>query len=489
MRKALTGRAPPSMITEMGGPASMRDEPGGPRLAAIARALGLVLAAGCGPPLSLDASGTTGSSATGSTGASTHGSADTAAEDDAPPPDVPTMDVPEPRLPPGECPAGCAVELRLAWAWDEERRPPGDPPVPPVPGAEERLSAMIRALDGSFVVATQRDGGPWLTRVDRDGGLVWSVPLPLEFGSEIVDLALHPSGKLAVLAEGIINAYQLLVLARVDPSTPSIETQGVSIINGTENRPARAGSVMPLNEEQGETAVLVVESGVTIDGAEQDAIRILYYYGSRIVAYRTIDTQLASAPPRRPKGALLTTGEIMITIPGTAGAGTDEYVVWLDPVSLYPLESEPLPGPADAVAVGPDGALVVAGHTARSPAQGVLQAMGLPRKQPPAWLYSADVPTTTPSSPVVAVDARGHAYVALRTTAGTPDAPGEAAVALMRLAADGTPLWSTTLPLASDPSAKPITLSLADDDVGLVLAAIVDGHLHLERREQGCRCD
>jgi hypothetical protein len=470
----------------------MRDEPGEPRLAALARALGLVLATGCGPTQSLDAIGPATSSGAGTTGSSTHGSADTStAGEDAPPPDVPATDLPAPPLAPGECPAGCVVDLPLAWAWDEEPRPPAEPPDP---SAVPRLSAMIRALDGSLVVATRRNDEPWLTQVDRDGGLVASMPLPLQFECEIVDMTLYPSGKLILLAECVLQEYQVLEVIRFDLGAWFLESEAWNLIAGTEDRPARTGSVMPLSEELDEVAVLVVESAVTPEGLDQDAIQIFYYANGGFYDYRLLDTQLAHAPPRRPKSALLPTGEIVMTV---SGLGTDmgDYAVWLAPDSLLPLTSGLLRGPADALAVGPDGKVVVAGHAALPspplplPAQVVLQATGLPRTQPPTWESDVYVLGTTVSGPVVAMDALGHAYLAMRTTAGAPHDLGAAAVALVRLAADGTPVWSTTLPLASDATPLPIGLSLADDDESLVLATIVDGHLHLEQREQGCRCE
>jgi hypothetical protein len=462
----------------MGGPAMAHHEPGERRLAAIAWALGVGLA-GCRDPVSLDERDPAATSTTGSTGASSHGSIDgSSSSGSSVPPDVPLGDLPGPPVVPGACPEGCVVDLPLAWAWDDELRPP---PV------ERRLAAMVRTLDGAFVVADDRDGESWLTQVDRDGALVWSMPAQLSFDCEIVDMVVHPSGVISVIAEGFDGAFPLLVLAVLFTDSENLVELSGLYLAGTEDRPGQVGSLIPIDGfSQYDVVVLVRETVPARDGLEFDLIKALYFTSGFLKNSSVIDMQLASAPPWRPSGTRLPSGEIAMTLPGSEGTG--DYMAWLDAPSLFPLGTEALPGPADVVTSTPTGAVVVAGHTP-SRASLELQAMQLPRLQPPAWLFSAGVPTTTASAPVLAVDTLGSAYLAVRTTAGTPDAPGEAAVALLRVAADGTPVWSTTLPLAAEASPAPVALSLAADDQSLVLAAIVDGSLHLEQHEQGCRCD
>jgi hypothetical protein len=114
----------------------------------------------------------------------------------------------------------------------------------------------------------------------------------------------------------------------------------------------------------------------------------------------------------------------------------------------------------------------------------VLHAAALPHAEPAAWLQAIDAPGPTTGAPALVIDAEGSSTLALRTL---DEETGEPAVMLVRLAPDGSPAWSSTLPVPASDSPTPVALALADDD--LVLATIVDERLHLERREQGCRCD
>lgn len=441
-----------------------------------AGALGLLLASGCGSTVSLDANATTttgSSSTTGTTSAGSHTTEGSSSSEGDAPPDVPTPDVPGiPPLPPGACPAECAVELPLVWAW-EERLPPA--------ASERRVSAMVRALDGSLVVAERRDGEVWLTQVEANGSFAWTAPMSLGCDCEVVDLAIGRDGELVLLGEGSVgNGIQILVLGNyllLGFTAPIENWMTWDIIYGTPERDPRVGSVIPLDD--GGVAVLVVE--VATDPLVKDWFQIYYYALGTQQSLSLVDTQLAADAPRRPRGVALPDGRLAMTLPRTSAASPGDYVLFVHPVEGGVSEIEGLPGPADVIAEGLDGAVVVAGTLWGPPAQPVLHAAGLPLADPPAWTLATEVPTSTTHAPVVAVDAEGSATVALWT-------PREAAVALWRLAADGTPVWSTTLPLAASDSPLPVALSLAHDG-DLVLAAIVDGRLHLERREQGCRCD
>jgi hypothetical protein len=439
-------------------------------------ALSLLLAGGCGS-VSLDASSPSGTgSSTGgvtSTPTSTDGTGSSGAE---PPPDLPMADVPEPSRPPvGTCPAECAVDLPLVWAYDEDWRPPLD-------GDGGHLATMARAPDGSLVVAGSRDGQPWLTRLLDDGTPQWTTPIELSCDCEIVDLAFTPLGLLFLLGQGsYLNGAQLLVVGCFELGNDTASPHWIAwdVLYGTPSRPGRVGSVLPLGEST--VALPVIESGLGGGELDKDWFEILYYSDAQLESLWLVDTQLASGPPRRPRGAVLSDGRLATALAGSTAKG--DYVVWLDPWSSFALAVEPLPGPIDAMVGGPDATLVVAGARALSPGQTALAAAGLPALDPPAWQLATDVATTPTDAPALAVDAQGGTYLALRTTVGAPDDP-TSEVSLWRLAPDGTPLWSTTLPLTAS---ERVALAIADHD--LVLAAIVDGHLHVERREQGCRCD
>lgn len=477
------------MITEMEHGASTRA--GTPRRERSRGAVSLVAAASltgalaCGPTVSLDEREPVASSsgAMSSSGSSTHASSDGAdSTTQGPAPEVPP-DLPPVPLP-GECPPGCTVDLPVTWTWEDEARPPSGGGEAP---QGRWLSAAVAPLDGGWIVADQRGGQAWLTRVDPSGALEWSVPLELECDCEVVDLALYPSGALAVLGQGLLDDfYTIFGVGRFDLDAVSLEWMSWEFLGNNGTQRPRIGSLIPIDDVH--AALLLIETQDTGPKGVLDLIELFYYETDYITDYRLIDVQLAGTEPtRRPLGALLPGGEIAMSIPD-GPSGSSGYVAWLDAVDLLPFAAEGVPGGSEVVALGPGSELVVASHTVVSPEQVVVEASSLRRAQPPAWSYSAGVPTTSASEPDLAVDELGSAVIALRITAGTVDDPRDTAVRLTRLAPDGAEVWTTSLPLAVGPSPRPLALELTDDD-GLLLAGIVGDRLHLERREQACRCE
>lgn len=466
----------------MGERLGRRGEGGARRLGGRALAGGLAVAWACGPTVSLDVAAPLATTDAASS-SSTSGSSTVAGSDSSDGPeraDGPSGDLPRPLLP-GECDPGCTVDLPLSWAWDDQARPPsGELPL------ERRLVAMEPSPDGGWVLAEHRDGVPWLTMVDRDGALAWTAPVELGFEAEIIDLAFQPGNGLLVVGQGHFDDYyDTVLLGRFDPRDLDFQWLSWNLVYGTELVPPRVGAVIPLDLVR--TAVLVTEAGQIGWDEGREWVEIFLYEHDYIIDYRLIDDQLASPDQdRRPLGVRLASGDLAVTI--AQGAAESGYVVWLDRDSLLPTGAELLPGAPEAVALGPDDAVAVAGHIEVSPQQVVLQAAGLPPAQPAEWTFSEGVLTTSGSQPAVAIDAHGSTTIALRTTAGTVDDPRDEAVLLTRLRPDGTLAWSTTVPLALDGSSRPVGLAVTDDE-GLVLAGIVDGRLHIERREQECRCD
>jgi hypothetical protein len=456
----------------------MSNEPGRASLGLLVGGLVVSLACGCGSTVSLDepvpeASGSSSTTATGTdahvTAAVDTGTASTAASL----PDVPEPDVP-PSTPPGLCPAECTPELPLVWTWESEPRLTG-----------RHLAAMVRALDGSFVVAENRGPEPWLTRVGPDGATMWSTYFSLACDCSIVELALMPEGDLMVLGDGVFNStltYVSVFHTSLGPDGTYPYWVAQAVVWGEVDRRARVGSLMPLGGDA--TAVMVAESGLDGEVLEKDWFEVYYFVSGQQDDAWLLDTQLATTPPRRPRGVALSPSELATTVPG--GFGLGDYVAWMPSWSSDVTAISPAPGPIDAIVAAPDDGIVVAGIERPVDASPLLRMAGLPHAEPPAWTHDVELPADASGQPALAVDASGSAYVALRIVdAGTR----EPAVWLSRLLPDGTPAWSTTLPLPASESPVPVALSLAADDEDLVLAAIVDERLHLERREQGCRCD
>lgn len=474
------------MITGMGERGSTgaqrRAGDGAGRTAGWVLAVCGLAATGCGPTISLDehepqasSSGTTSGS-----GSSTHAPTDgSGSSSEGAEPDVPRDDLPPPPLP-GECPPGCTVELPLAWATEDEVRRGDEQPL------ERQLSTMVELDDGGWVVADRRDGSPWLTRVSPDGIIEWSREADLAvIGYEIVDLALYPSGRLAVLGQGRERLYHYFVLGRFDLEAQLFEWIVSQPIYGSEVVAPRVGAVIPTDELH--AAVVVVEAHQLARRTHEELIELFVFEDQYFWDYRFIYSQLVGVGTGgRPRGERLSDGELAITFVDSSGQGG--YAAWLDAVDLTPYTAETLPAAPEATALGPADELVVAGQDVVTEEQVVLSAVGLRPGQSPRWSLSTGVRTTSVGATALAVDELGSAVLALRTTGGTPGDPGDPEVFVTRLAPDGTSVWSTTLPLAVQGSARPLALDLTADDA-IVLAGIVDGHLHVERREQGCRCD
>lgn len=474
------------------GPTTMRNDPRWTGSAALVVASAMGLASGCGSTTSLDlgAPPSTGTSTTDASNPGTPTSADASTTTGSgTPSDVP-VDVPAdlPDLPlPGSCPAACEVELPLVWSWEDEPllEPPPDP-LDPTDTQGRRLSAMTWAPDGTLLVADRRSGEPWLTRTTRDGALIWSLPFHFDCECEIVELGFSTSGQLVVLGEGLADwGSTWFELSSYFLSSDDIDflwRQGAPLY-GSPERPGRVGSLAALDDDF--IAVLVVQTGLDGDVIEKDWYEVRSFAAGSAQDLWQVDTQLATAAPRRPRGIALPRGEMAMSVQGSVGQG--DYVVWARGWYDVGAASE-LAGPVDAMAAGLEASIVTAGIDRTAPRGPVLHVASLPHEEPPAWIHALDVPAPGVGAPALAMDGAGNAYVAVRTTTDASD--DDAALMLMRFAPDGTPVWTTSLPLPVSEAPIPVALSLADDDdQDLVLAAIVDGRLHLERREQGCRCD
>lgn len=476
----------------MGAAAARSSEPGRVSLRWLVRALGLSLASGCGSTVSLDepsaqASGSSSTTATASTEAHATAAVDTGpASTGAPLPDVPAPDVP-PSMPPEVCPAECTPELPLVWTWESEpllERPPDDPPDGGTRITGRELAGLARALDGSFVIGENRGPEPWLTRVGPDGFTQWSTEFDLACNCAMVEITLTPEGDLMVLGEGRYNStltYISVWHTWLGPDDVYPYWLAQSVVWGSVERPARAGSLIPLGGET--TAVMVAQSGFEDRALEKDWFEIHYFVSGVQDNAWLLDTQLATSPPRRPRGVASSPEELVATVPG--GAGLGDYVAWMPTWSSDVTAIVPTPGPIDAIVATSDAGVVVAGIERPADASPMLRMAGLPHAEPPAWAHDVEVPADASGQPALALDESGSAYAAVRIVdAGTR----EPAVWLARLHPDGTLAWSTTVPLPASESPTPVGLTLTDGE-DLVLAAVVDERLHLERREQGCRCD
>lgn len=452
-------------------------------LAGLAAAAGL-LGPACGPGTSLDAQTPAGSSTTGLTTGDTAlvdtsdshrpDPADTSSGPDLPGPDLPDPD------PPGSCPADCELVLSEVWRWDE------DPASVDPPPAERRITELVRTLNDAIVIAEVRDGLPWLTRVSKSGTLLWSRSLQSEFGClscEITGMVATEDGKLLVAAGGEFGpSFPVVLIGKLELSRGNFEWSNWDFLSQFTVHSPRTGSLFVFDEVY--SGVLVIESNYYGDPYTTEALELFLFETAFFSDRFFIDSQPYSEQPWRPLGRRTADGAIAVALTDTAGSQADGYLVWLDPIEKQPIEVELLPSPADDLVLGASYDALTVGHDAASTRQLSVYVSRAPSSLPLDWVHTQTVPTTSASAPALAVDGTGRPIVATRITG--PD-PEDAALSLSRLALDGIPEWTTTLPLATDASARPVRL-VVDSLDAIELVTLVDGRLHVEKRQQDCQC-
>ncbi|MCA9705037.1 MAG: hypothetical protein KDK70_04195 [Myxococcales bacterium] len=445
------------------------------RLAPGAPALAMLMA--CGSLVSLDPPepSSSGSTATGSSGTSTSTSADGSTT--VTPADSTTAATPD-LPPPGSCPQGCALELNQVWSWDAEPLPADPLPV------ERSISAIVRTLDDEFVIADHRDGQPWISRVTNDGVELWSIPADLSCDCRITSLAITDDGQLLVGAEGtFFGRTNVFAIARYDLFLPSLEWLTWDILYQFTEHPPRVGSIVTIDDAF--VGLLVVEADIFGDPTTHETLELLLFQERSFWSRFPIDSQPYSEVAWRPLGRTTPNGGLVVGLTDTSGSQDDGYLVWLGPGGAAPIAVEPLPSPPEAMDLGAGWTTFVAGHERSSPREVSLHVSRTLSVLPLDWTHTESIPTTSDRTPALVADCEGGAIAALRVTTGPTEPP---ALALVRVADDGSLSGSTTLPIPADAAAQPVFLALDSKD-DLMIATLVEGELHLEKHSRGCQCD
>lgn len=383
----------------------------------------------------------------------------------------------DPRL----CAAECAVVLPPRWTYEAT-----PPPLAAAPGAHV-MPAMLRDADGTLTIAELADGTARLHRLDGEGRLQWNVPLPLPCDPcELTDVARHPSGDLLLSATGTNYGGQLRLIAmRYDAVRHAPVWEGGLPIEPIDGLQARSGGIAAVSDEV--AAQLYMRGQIDFD-VQQHTLVVAYGPDGTLVEEETL--MVDSASELRPPLLARPTpdGRVLVAVFAVAGdvpyGLTDRIAppLWQLGGFAYP------PTALDDVVLDARGHAIELGHTFDGTHAFLVLGERADVEQNPRWAASLSLPSTTASTAALALGPDGDVYAAVRTTqAASETAEPLAAVTMARWTSQGELRWQGTFLHAVAESFHPLGLAV-DDDEGLVLAAVVDGRLRVERRVQGCAC-
>jgi hypothetical protein len=388
----------------------------------------------------------------------------------------PTVDD-DPRL----CAAPCAIVLPPRWTYE------GPPtPLDAIAGVHA-MPAMLRDAEGMLTIAELVGNEARLHRLDAEGRLQWNVPLPLPCDTcELTDVAPHPSGDLLLSATGVDYAGELSLIAmRYDAVRHHAVWQGGLPIVPFEGLQVRSGGIAALPGDV--VAQLYIRGQVDFDVLQQ----------TLVVAYGPDGTLLeeeilATDSPTTLRPPLLARptpdGKMLVALFADAGAVTYGLVDRIAP-PLWQTDGFAYPATAlDDVVLDARGHAIELGHTFDGTHAYLVLSERAEVELRPRWAASLLLPSTTASTAAIALGPDGDVYAAVRTTQAASDtAEPLAAVTMVRWTPEGELRWQSTFLHAVAESFHPLGLAV-DDDEGLVLAAVVDGRIRVERRVQGCAC-
>lgn len=383
----------------------------------------------------------------------------------------------DPRL----CAAECALVLPPSWTYD------ATPPRVPAEPAAHVVPAMLHDPDGTITVAELVAGEPRLHRLDGEGHLQWNVPLPLSCDPcELSDVALHPSGDLLLSAMGLDDEGTLeLIAARYDATRHARVWQTKRAIEELAGVHERSGDIAALPD--GLVAQLYLR-GVLEFEVEQRTLVVAYDADGVLVDEEVL--LYGSATSMRPPLLARPTAEGALLV-GIFGGSSDPVYGIADRIwpPLWELGGSTYVSTSfDDIVLDASGNSIDVGHYFEGTHAYLLLSERSAEASDPRWVAQLALPSTTTSPATLALGPDGDVYVAIRTTQA-PGGTGEplAGLSLSRWTSEGELRWHTTLLQALADSVRPLRLAV-DRDEGLVIAAIVDGGLRVERRAQQCAC-
>ncbi len=449
------------------------------------RTIALMASLGCGPTVSLD-DPEAGSSSGTSIGAGPYGAL-TALDEGSMldgPDDGARLDLgdvkldvaPDIPLPPGACQPDCQLELGLAWSYDGFGRPESLAP-------EDRVAVIVEP-GGSITVAEVRQGELELARLSELGQEQWVMPLSLPCDPcRLVDLSLHPSGDLLIGGWGPDpTGTPTALAARVELGGPQLVWATSTALVTGEGIVPRAGSLVVYEDDR--LFQPVIEKSTTHD-LERPALFVYDDTGGGLLNVDTVTTGSASGdgpPPLLTHDAI---GTLVATFPTGRAAGPSGTLSWFwEPIGVIAITSRV--EPSLRLAADLSGRVLTLGQTPGE-LQSLLYLDSGDQLSPDQWQLIYVLPTVTSSTPALAVDDYGHAYVVARTAAGRPGFEASVVLEVLRWSEEGTLIWKQSLPVVFDHVDEPVSLAL-DFDGTLVLGGFMGGARHVEKREPGCIC-
>lgn len=382
---------------------------------------------------------------------------------------------------PRTCPAECSFRLALDWVYE------GAPSSTPSRPGTHAMGTMLREPSGTLTLGELRQGGATLHRLDRHGELQWNVPVPLP--CDVCDpshMARHPSGDLLVSASGwLVDGAFSLIAMRYDPEQHEevwTTTRPLAPLGTVE---VRSGDITALPD--GKAAQLFMSAKIEFD-LLQDTRMVVYDDEGLVVA----EEHLMQGAPTQSRPPLLARADHDGTVVIGVFAGWDANLYGridrLAPPLWNPTAHASLPYPLDDLVVDDRGHALDVGHLFSGSMTHLVLTDRSPVSHDPGWVATMELPSTTASATALALGPDGDPYLAVRTT----QIPAEGAaplvgIGVLRWSPEGELRWSTSELMSVDDGLRPLALAIDDDD-GVLLAAIVDDRLRVERRTQSCEC-
>ncbi len=387
---------------------------------------------------------------------------------------------------PALCEPGCRIGLPLGWVYQ------GLPDVVPAEPGTHQIPAMILETDGTLTVLEQRQQTASIHHLDADGDLAWNIPVPLPCDlCEVASMSRHPSGDLLLSATGwLIDGEFSLIASRYDTdrhATVWLATQPLPDQPELPEFSTQAGAIVGMAD----STVVQLYVRHTFDFQAFQNNRLIVYDPDGLFVedeeLTPFDDALAVQPPLLAQAT--PSGELAVgLVRGSSSSpfGQTDRIHsphWEISTSLFSIE------PLDALLVderdhsfelfhGFDGKMVYLVLNDRAGTE--LQ---------PRWVATLALPSDDSSRAALALGPDGDVYAAIRTTPGVAGNPGSTVgVSLVRWTTEGELRWHSTVLMNAAQTDAPVSLAVDDDD-GLVIAAVVDDRLRVERRAQRCVCE
>lgn len=391
----------------------------------------------------------------------------------------------EPVIPddPRWCAVECAIVLPVDWAYE------GAPEWEPAEPDDHVVPAMLREPDGALLVAELRDGKARLHRLRDDGEPQWDVALPLPCDPcELSDVARHPSGDLLVSASGLVVNDLRLLAARYDAVRHELVWLASHPLESFEEGVhVRSGGITALSDELVAQLYMRASPEILFDPQQRTMVITYGPDGVQLDDEELLSDWITSArPPLLARTA--PDGTLLVGIFYGAYDGFRGLTARLEP-PLWQLSYAIGPAAFDDIVLDARGHAIELGHALDGTRVHLLLDERAGVESSPRWSATLALASTTASPGALALGPDGDVYVAIRTTqapGGTPEPL--VGLSLSRWTSQGELRWSTTLLQAVAESSAPLELAV-DGDEGLVVAAIVDGRLRVERRAQQCGCE